>query len=151
MAALLTLGTVFVHAPAQAQSGPILSRGQSIYVPAYSHTYQGPRSRPYKLTILLSVRNTDPRRQLTVTSVDYYDSAGKLVRGYLKEPATLPAMATKEYLVEQEDVLGGSGANFIVRWRSQEPMNAPVIEAVMVGSAAGQGISFISPGREIAE
>ncbi len=138
-------------APALAQSGPILSRGQTLYVPAYAQTYQGPRARPYKLTVMLSIRNTDLRRALTITSVDYYNSEGDLVRSQLKKPLELPAMATKEFLVEQDDKAGGSGANFIVRWRAGEPINAPMVETIMVGSSAGQGISFTGPAREIVE
>lgn len=137
--------------PAWAQSGPILSRGQTLYVPAYSHTYQGPRSRPYQLTVMLSIRNTDLRRAMTITSVEYFNSDGKLVRSHLKEPLGLPALATKEFLVEQDDTTGGSGANFIVRWRANEPINAPMVETIMTGSSAGQGISFTGPAREIAE
>lgn len=153
LSALALLAGIVLNAalPAQAQSGPILSRGQTLYVPAYAHTYQGPRARPYKLTILLSIRNTDLRRPLFITSVEYFDSDGKLVRSHLKEPLRLPAMATKEFLVEENDRTGGSGANFIVRWRASEPINAPMVETIMVGSAAGQGISFTGPAREIAD
>ncbi|MFO7595009.1 MAG: DUF3124 domain-containing protein [Desulfocurvibacter africanus] len=149
--AFMTGMILSVAFPAWAQSGPTLSRGQTLYVPAYSHTYQGPRSRPYQLTVMLSIRNTDLRRALTITSVEYFNSEGKLVRSQIKEPIRLPAMGTKEFLVEQNDLTGGSGANFIVRWRASEPINAPIVETVMVGSSAGQGISFTGPAREIAE
>jgi hypothetical protein len=47
------------------------------------------------------------------------------------------------------DASGGSGANFIVQWAGPESINTPVIEAVMIGTQGSQGISFVSPGREI--
>ena len=38
-----------------------LSRGQAVYVPAYSHIYIGDREHPFYLTVTLSIRNTDPQ------------------------------------------------------------------------------------------
>ncbi|MBU2627056.1 MAG: DUF3124 domain-containing protein, partial [Proteobacteria bacterium] len=40
-----------------------LSYGQTIYVPAYSHIYIGDRERPFLLTVTLSIRNIDPKKQ----------------------------------------------------------------------------------------
>jgi hypothetical protein len=44
---------------------------------------------------------------------------------------------------------GGSGANFIVEWTAATTVSEPVVEAVMISAQAGQGISFLSPGRVI--
>jgi hypothetical protein len=41
--------------------------------------------------------------------------------------------------------------NFIVRWGSRIEVDAPIVEAVMIGVADGQAISFVSPSREITE
>ena len=80
--------------------------------------------------------------------------------GCAREPRpTVPAslaggpepLETTEFLINERDVAGGSGANFIVRWRSVEPVNPPYVEAVMIGTDAGQGISFVSQAREIVE
>ena len=46
---------------------------------------------------------------------------------------------------------GGSGAKFIVRWESTEPVNPPLIEAIMISTKSQQGISFISRGQAINE
>jgi len=53
---------------------------------------------------------------------------------------------TVEYIVAQTDVSGGSGANFLVRWTSEAPASPLLVEAVMIGTSAQQGISFTSRG-----
>ena len=58
-------------------------------------------------------------------------------------------LASIRYVVAEKDIKGGSGANFLVRWEAAAAMNAPVVEAVMIGAQSGQGISFTSQAREI--
>jgi hypothetical protein len=133
------------------QPAPLRSTGQTLYVPVYSHVYWGEKPTPFNLACTLSIRNIDLQGSMTITAVDYYDTAGTLVGHYLDGEVPLAPLETTEYYVTERDVSGGSGANFIVRWRSSEPVNAPVVEAVMIGIYSGQGISFVSPAREIVE
>jgi len=128
-----------------------LSRGQLIYVPVYSHIYSGDRELPFLLTAILSIRNTDPQHSITVIAADYYDSEGKLIRKYLEKPINLNALASARYIVRESDKSGGSGANFLVRWRADTDVNHPIVEAVMIGTKSKQGISFVSPGTVIRE
>jgi hypothetical protein len=121
-----------------------LSKGQTLYVPCYSHIYHGVKTRPFDLTITLAVRNSDPRRPMRLTSVDYYGSDGKLLKRYLGAETVLPPLSTREFTVDQNDSAGGAGASFLVRWRSDAAMNEPVVESVMIGTANSQGISFTS-------
>ncbi len=53
------------------------------------------------------------------------------------------------YIIPESDESGGSGANFIVEWHSDKPVNRPIIESIMIGTKSSQGISFTSRGREI--
>jgi hypothetical protein len=133
----------------EGNSEMIISSGQTVYVPVYSHIYSGDREHPFLLAVTLSIRNTDPKHAITVMAVDYYDSKGKKLRSYLKEPIKLDPLASTRYVIKESDKSGGSGANFIVEWRSESQVNAPVIESVMIGTKTQQGISFISPGRVI--
>jgi len=128
-----------------------VSRGQLIYVPCSSYIYHGVKTRAFDLTVTLMVRNTDPRKAITVTAVDYYGSDGRMVRRMLETVVTLPPLATREFVVEQNDASGGAGASFLVRWRSDVPVNEPVVESVMIGTSNSQGISFTSRGVEIKE
>ncbi len=134
---------------ASAQYGPVLSKGQTVYVPIYSHIYGGPKSRPLNVTATLSIRNTDPAYGIEVTAVEYYDSDGKLLKKYVDAPFRLERLATRRFIVEQEDTAGGSGANFIVRWNAGREVNTPVIQGVHISTTSAQGISFLSESRII--
>ncbi len=120
---------------------------QTVYVPVYSHIYSGDREQPFYLAATLSIRNTDRNHSLTVTAVDYYDSQGKFLKHYLEAPLVLGAMATQRYVIPESDKSGGSGAKFIVVWRSEHPVSEPLIESVMISTKTQQGISFTSRGR----
>lgn len=131
-------------------AAPVMLTGQTLYVPCYSQIYHGIKTRPIDLTVTLSVRNTDPKRAITVTVVDYHDTSGKLIRRYLDAPVILGPLMTVEFIVGQTDNSGGSGANFLVRWNAPQPANPPMVETVMIGTSSQQGISFTSKGRPIA-
>ena len=146
---LLVVG-IFASA-SQADSGIALSAGQTVYVPIYSHIYSGLKGRPFNLAATLSIRNTDPKHAITLVSVKFYDSDGKLVKEYLDKPAELKAMASTRYILPEADAGGGSGANFLVKWTSKTKVNPPLIEGVMIGTRSGQGISFVSRGQVIDE
>lgn len=134
-----------------AWADPVLSKGQTLYVPAYSHIYIGHKARPYMLTVTLSIRNIDPEASLLLTAVDYYDSDGRLIKKHLESPAQINPMASTRYVIPAPDKTGGSGANFIVKWSSMKEINAPIVEAIMIGTQSQQGISFTSRGQEIRE
>ncbi|HMB93176.1 MAG TPA: DUF3124 domain-containing protein, partial [Rhodothermales bacterium] len=122
-----------------------------IYVPAYSHIYYQNHRRVINLATTLSIRNTDEKTPLTIMAVRYYDSEGNLVRHYIEQPVVLKPMASKAYVVEVDDTSGGSGANFIVEWGSDQPVTQPVVEAVMISTASTQGISFVTTGRVLTD
>lgn len=126
-----------------------LSAGQTVYVPIYSHIYSGIKARPFDLAAILSIRNTNLKSSINLVSVKYYDSGGKLVKDYLKAPSSLNALGSTRYIIAENDKAGGSGANFIVIWKSDKPVNPPIIEGVMIGTHSGQGISFVSRGQVI--
>lgn len=124
--------------------------GQIVYVPAYSHIYHGD-GKPHLLTITLSVRNTSLDDAIMVKSIRYFDTRGKLVKSYLDKPVRLPSLGTTEVIVEREDASGGSGANFLVQWYSNQPVTEPIVEAVMIDTEREQGISFARRGSVIRE
>jgi hypothetical protein len=126
-----------------------LSKGQRIYVPAYSHIYSGDRERPFLLTVTLSIRNIDPDHPIKITLVDYYETQGKLLKKYIDKPTTLGPLESLRYVIPEKDKSGGSGANFIVKWQSDNFVNPPIVETIMIGTQNQQGVSFTSRGQEI--
>ncbi|WP_300458288.1 DUF3124 domain-containing protein [Desulfobacula sp.] len=135
----------------EAASSSILSRGQSVYVPVYSHIYHGNKEKPFNLTATLSIRNTNLEKDISLQSIDYFNSNGDLIRRYIQTPITLKKFATIRYIVKAKDNTGGSGAKFIVRWKSDALVNTPLIEAIMISTQSQQGISFVSRGQAIKE
>lgn len=133
------------------ETGIRLSKGQTVYVPAYSNVFTGPKKLPFQLATTLSVRSTDLAAPIRITSIEYYDTNGRMIRRYLDKPLNLGPLASTFVHIEEKDASGGFGANFIVRWNADRVVNAPVIECVMIGATSGQGISFVSPGQEIRE
>ena len=126
-----------------------LSKSQTLYVPAYSHIYSGNRERPFLLTVTLSIRNVDTKHQIKITSVDYYETQGKLLKNLIDEPQTLKPLESLRYVIPERDRSGGSGANFIVKWESEKFVNPPIIESIMISTKSTQGVSFTSRGKEI--
>jgi hypothetical protein len=137
--------------PNSAASETKLLKGQTVYVPAYSHIYHGDREQPFYLAVTLSIRNTDLVHAITIVSIDYFDSDGKRLKRFMDNEVKLGAMGTAEYVVKESDKAGGSGANFIVVWKSEEKVSEPIIETIMIGTSTQQGISFTSRGRAIEE
>lgn len=128
-----------------------LSRGQLLYVPVYSEVPFGDRGFTLNLTATLSIRNTDRKAPITLERIDYVSATGALVRSYLPRPVPLKPLAATEAIVKESDRSGGISASFLVEWRSEVPVAAPLVEAVMVNSTYNQGIAFSSPARVLEE
>jgi hypothetical protein len=147
---MLLLVLVATHCHTAAASAPAyLSKGQTVYVPVYSHIFSAPKKVPFNLATILSIRNTDMANAITIMSADYYNTQGQLVRKYYPRPIALAPLESTDIFIPEEDTTGGTGANFIVKWTAPKEVNAPIIESVMFGMKSGQGISFVSPGQEI--
>ncbi len=123
-------------------------RSCAVYVPAYSHIYLT-TNQTTSLGITLSIRNVDSQRKIYISRVEYYDTDGALTDVLANGLFALEAMATVSFVIDQHDMRGGVGANFIVRWTGEKEIHPPIIEAVMVGSAGTKGYSFSSRGENI--
>lgn len=126
-------------------------RSQTLYVPAYSHIYTRDAQRSMNLATTLNIRNTSRDVPLTLSTIDYYDSHGEPVRAYLDTARTLEPLASTYVVVDVDDIRGGVGANFILRWHAERPVPPPVVETVMITGANAQGISFRSTARVLRE
>lgn len=124
----------------------ITSKGQTVYVPVYSNIFTSPKKVPIDLSNILSIRNTDTVHSITITTADYYNTKGVLVKKHLAEPVTMAPLETTDIFISNRDREGGSGANFIVKWEAETEVNAPIIECIMAGS---EGRAFVTSGRVI--
>ncbi len=119
---------------------------QTVYLPVYSHIYADSRykDKPFQLTSIISIRNTDIQFPFILEKVDYYDSNGKLLASYQETALSIAPLASTRYIVPDSHTLGGSGAKFIVRWSSTKAITEPIIEGIMIGTKMQQGISFVT-------
>lgn len=137
---------------AAAAEPPSLTPGQTLYVPVYSEVLygnaDGGKPSRWPLSAMLSIRNTDPNHPMTVRSIRYYGTDGRLVREY---PAgqTLGPMATAEVFVEHKDTTGGTGANFLVTWEAARPINPPIVETVHSYFFGTRALAFTSAGQPL--
>jgi hypothetical protein len=151
---VLLLCLLMIGAPALAQGTPVLSSGQLLYLPVYSHVWHGEVDRtgqPTKslVSVLVSVRNTDALKPIQLVSAQYYDTNGRKIKEYVESPRSIGPMGTYELFVPRSDDTGGSGANFVIAWKSDGAVNAPVVEAVHINLPSGRSIAFITSAREI--
>jgi len=147
---ILAISAIFTG-HGSADSIIVLSNGQSVYVPIYSHIYHGDQEKPFELAATLSIRNIDLKKEIRLVSADYFDSDGNFLKKFIENPITLKKLASIRFIIKSSDKTGGSGAKFIVRWESAEYVNPPLIEAVMIATKSQQGISFVSRGQAIKE
>lgn len=124
---------------------------QTLYVPAYSHIYYGDRERPILLAVTLSVRNTDRNHPIVVESIEYFNSEGKRIREMIPGPLTLAPLSSTRSIIRESDESGGSGACFLLRWKSAKPVTEPVVETIMINTQSQLGISFTSRARVLQE
>jgi hypothetical protein len=140
---------------AAAQDAPPLSAGQTLYLAIYSHLYHGdvhPRTGKPSETLVsthVSIRNTDPKNGFKVTSARYYNTDGKLLREYLPQPQAVPPLGTYELYVPRSDSSGGSGANFIIEWSADKPINPPLVEALHADIREARTLLFVTTARPI--
>lgn len=123
----------------------------TVYVPVYSDIYSGSRHMKYNLTSTLSIRNTSLRDSIYLEAIDYYDNDGALVRSYIEGVLLLTPMQSVQYVVDESDDQGGTGANFIVCWGANRDQIKPVMQGVMISTKGQQGISFLTEGVSISK
>lgn len=132
-----------------------LSKGQTLYLPVYSHIWHGDRVVEGKyplrnqLSALISIRNTSFKTPIKITSARYYSTEGKLLKEYVAEARQIAPMATMELFIEKKETAGGSGANFVIQWEAPQPSNIPVVEALHADIKGHQTLTFITVARPI--
>lgn len=152
---ILMLALLFLAATPANADEVALSKGQTLYLPIYSHIWHGDLKKeegyPLKslVSALVSIRNTDMKHPIRVLSARYFDTGGKPLREYIPASKTIPPMGTYELYVERKASAGGSGANFVIQWEAGEPLNPPVVEALHADIQGHRTFSFITTARPI--
>jgi hypothetical protein len=150
-AGLAILGLFF--SGGTALSAAKLVKGQTVYIPSYANVISGP---PIYMVVPLRanlvIHNTDPSQAITVARIDEYNTEGQKVGSYLTAPVSLnPLGAMRVVVKESKKEAEGLGANFIIQWQAEKPVNEPIIDCLIIGSLGAQGFSFTVQGRIIKE
>lgn len=125
-----------------------LEKGET-YLSIYSQIYSVNESKRHNLTAVASLRNTSLTDTIYMTKATYYDSHGKAVRTYFDFPIYLAPMETVEIVIDEIDVEGGTGSNFIFDWQKAKSTTEPLFEGVMTSVMGQQGLSLITQGKRL--
>lgn len=133
--------------PGTAMAQRTLSNGQHLYLPIYAFIQYGDLdnsgvARQLPVSSLVSIHNTDLDKPLRVLSARYYSTEGKFLRNFVSSPRILKPMETLEFLVQRRDVVGGSGANFVIQWESEVPVSPPLVQALHIELQTNRSIVF---------
>jgi Protein of unknown function (DUF3124) len=144
-------GAACLSDPGHAEGEKRLSSGQTVYVPAYQSIAISKKPRRLPLTTTLSIRNTDPERQITIVSVKYFAANGYLIKNLLEKPETMDPLAVMSFVPEEpKEKREEAETSFVVIWKAVgKEVSWPIIQAVMIGAAGQQGISFVCDGQVI--
>ncbi|RKR12902.1 uncharacterized protein DUF3124 [Maribacter vaceletii] len=125
-----------------------LEYGKS-YLSIYSQIYSLSEHKRHNLTAMVSLRNTSDKDTIYLLNSKYFDTHGKLIRSYFDFPIYLAPMETTEIIIEEGDVSGGTGSNFLIEWKKQQKTSEPLFEAVMSSTLGQQGLSFTTQAKRI--
>ncbi|WP_397444614.1 DUF3124 domain-containing protein [Polaribacter sp. R77954] len=133
-----------VHAPLKDS----LEYGKS-YLSIYSEIYSFTESKKISLTSMISLRNTSDLDTIYLLKAEYFDTEGESIRKYFDFPIFLKPLETAEIIIDEVDVTGGTGSNFIFEWKTPKHCPEPIFEAVMSSTMSQQGLSFITQSKRI--
>ena len=121
----------------------------STYLSVYSEIYSYSEERTYDLTVTVSMKYIYRQDTVYITKAEYFNTEGKSIRTYVDKPVYIKPMETLEIVIDQKDLQGGSGGNFLFDWRVKNQNIEPHFEAVMISTYGQQGLSFTSQGIRI--
>ncbi|GGZ91457.1 DUF3124 domain-containing protein [Algibacter mikhailovii] len=125
-----------------------LEYGKS-YLSIYSQIYSISQLKKHNLTAMIGLRNTSDTDTIYVLRAEYFDTHGHSVRNYFEHPIYLAPMETAEIVIEENDISGGTGSNFLFEWKIPDNCPEPLFEGIMSSTMGQQGLSFTTQGIRI--
>ncbi|CAM1334883.1 DUF3124 domain-containing protein [Tenacibaculum aestuariivivum] len=119
------------------------------YLSIYSQIHSISEHKKHNLTAMVSLRNTSETDTIYIIKAKYYDTHGKKIRTYFENPIYLAPMETSEIIINEADIIGGTGSNFIFEWKTPKGCSAPLFEGIMNSTMGQQGLSFTTQGIRI--
>lgn len=125
-----------------------LEYGKS-YLSIYSQIYSSSEHKTHNLTAMVSMRNISDLDTIYLLKAEYFDTHGKSVRTYFNKPIFLAPMETTEIIIDEIDIEGGTGSNFIIEWKTPKDCPEPLFEGIMNSTMGQQGLSFSTQSKRI--
>ena len=125
-----------------------LQSGQT-YLSVYSEIYSQTEHLTHKLTTTVSMRNTNVNDTIYINRATYYNTHGEAIRSYFEKPIYIGPMETVEIVIDETDITGGTGANFLFDWFAPTGAHEPFFEGVMISTSGQQGLSFTTQGKRV--
>jgi hypothetical protein len=122
---------------------------ETLYVPVYSDIYYLNGTLRYLLTATVSIRNNTMTDTAYVFSSTYYDSDGAKLKEFVDSTILVLPLESFELVVEQTEIQGGAGANFIIEWGAKRYTNQLMVQSIMIGTTGQHGISFFPEAKVI--
>lgn len=119
------------------------------YLSIYSQIYSQSEHKTHNLTAMVSLRNTSINDTIYLLKAEYFDTYGKSVRTYFNQTIYLAPLETTEIIIDEKDISGGTGSNFIFEWRTPKHCPEPLFEGIMNSTMGQQGLSFVTQGHRI--
>jgi hypothetical protein len=98
---------------------------------------------------MASLRNTSEKDTVYLLKAEYFDTHGTSIRTYFNHPIYLAPLETTEIIIDEMDVEGGTGSNFIVEWKTPKDFPEPLFEGIMNSTVGQQGLSFTTQSKRI--
>lgn len=118
-----------------------LEYGKS-YLSIYSQIYSSSEHKTHNLTAMASLRNISEKDSIYLLNASYFDTSGKHIRTYFDFPIFLAPLETTEIIIDELDIEGGTGSNFIIEWKTPKGCPPPLFEGIMNSTLGQQGLSF---------
>jgi hypothetical protein len=125
-----------------------LEYGKS-YLSIYSQIYSTSEHKTHNLTAMVSLRNTSDMDTIYLLKAEYFDTHGTSVRTYFDKPIYLAPMETTEIIIDEHDISGGTGSNFLIEWKIPKNCPEPLFEGIMNSTMGQQGLSFTTLSKRI--
>ncbi len=116
------------------------------YLSVYSQIYSVTEHKRHNLTATVSLRNVNKKDTVFIKEADFFNTNGDLIKAYFTETIYVKPMQTIEIVIDETDIDGGTGANFVFDWSAKKGAIPPYFEAVMISTSGQQGLSFTSKG-----
>ena len=120
----------------------------ALYAPVYQTAIIDHRDHTLELTANLYVRNRDLKAGMEIVSVTLYSGKGKQLAQLLAKPRPLAPLASLSLLVPRVSPKRDA-PSLVVRWRSKDSAQPPLVEVLIMGAAGQQGISLTTTGTPL--